>query len=239
MRKLIDAQSGRRFDGRQLGFGVRTSLVAVALLIGNLASAMAQPRDGTWEGDDSSGFTIRFLVRGHGTEVVVTQFGFVRSVCPTGQEIGISVAGGYSFVPIGDNNFTYLDDMVTPRRAEAARFHAFVVQGTFPDSLHAEGKVTGWLAMFSGQGVRTQACPVRAKTWEATWVGNATTADSASGGALREDVTVGGRPEIALETLDEVAMDGSTQTVYLDGPEPSGPVEHSITLRLDPEEHAP
>lgn len=189
MSKSSDADIGRRFHWRPSPSLARAVGVALALLIAGGTAAAAQPRDGVWEGRDDLQRRVRFLVRGNGTEVALGQLNGIRFVCPTGERVG-TFSIGFAGAVRGDG-FVSLHRMLTPRQPEAPWSDGFVVRGSFTDSLHAEGKVNGVLAAFTGNGTRTQRCTSHAQTWEASWVGEEPPSPPAAYSPPSEDPAAG------------------------------------------------
>jgi hypothetical protein len=174
---------------------------------------MGQPRDGIWEGGEFPAFSIRFAVRGNGTEVVAGDLNTFEVVCPNPGRFRFIGVGFGALAPIRDGGFTVLRGMVNPRRAEAGdSFGGFVVRGTFVDDLHAEGSANGWIPTFSGKGVRAQTCVLSAERWKASWVRELPPPPATASSGAGEEPTGVGRLGGDLWTWPELAALESART---------------------------
>lgn len=234
MRELKDAALGPGLERRASVSVATIGMATLALLLGSVAAAMGQPRDGIWEGGEFPSFRIRFAVRGNGTEVVAGGLDSFQVVCPNpGRFRSIGVGFG-ALAPILDGRFTVLRGMVTPKRAEAGdNFGGFVVRGTFVDDLHAEGTANGWLPTFSGQGVRAQTCVLPAMGWKASWVRELPPPPTSSGSGSVEEPTGAGGLGHELGTWPELAAIESARTVHLQGTADGGPHRYTAVLYVE------
>ncbi|MEK7099158.1 MAG: hypothetical protein AAB916_01425 [Patescibacteria group bacterium] len=153
---------------------MQTMVVGIFLLLLFVyGQADAQPRDGNWEGKNSKGWAISFLVAKGGTEFQIRSL--INSYeCPKG---GGQVWGhgfGGSTAPIEEEGFQWDYGFVPPKKPIPGGIWTMRISGSFLDETHAEGMQEGWLASFSGRPVgssrATQSCPTGKVPWTAEWV---------------------------------------------------------------------